>query len=730
MFQDVYINSANLASGTIDLTNTLSSSPSPQLLYIVITTFEIKSGATLTVSSDANVQINNGASITVDAGAAMTVGAASMVAQDTNNNYAEGITVDGTLTATGTAFTKTGGGVTAYIQVNPAGHLVATGTNFSWDSLALAGGSVLTNGDLDGDSFNLPIYVPITDIPLLAGNVVFQDVYINSANLASGTIDLTNNLSSSPSPQLLYIVITTFEIKSGATLTVSSDASLQINNGASITVDAGAAMNVGAASMVAQDTNNNYAEGITVDGTLTATGTAFTKTGGGVTAYIQVNPAGHLVATGTNFSWDSLSLAGGSVSDQRRPGRRLLQLAHLRAHHRHPAPGRQRRVPGRLHQLGQPRQRDHRSDQYSLVLAVAPAPLHRHNHLRDQVGGRVDGVQRRQPADQQWARRSPSMRAAMTVGAASMVAQDTNNNYAEGITVDGTLTATGTAFTKTGGGVTAYIQVNPAGHLVATGTNFSWDSLALAGGSVLTNGDLAGDSFNLPIYVPITDIPLLAGNVVFQDVYINSANLASGTIDLTNTLSSSPSPQLLYIVITTFEIKSGATLTVSSDASLQINNGASITVDAGAAMNVGAASMVAQDTNNNYAEGISVDGTLVASGTTFTKSGGGVTAYIQVNTGGGITANNTTFGWDSLTLNAGTNGQLAADTLQHSARNQQRHNRQRHREQLRQRDRHGFGRFHRYDQPDRQLLGHDEHDAVIKAKITDHTSTPTCRRSI
>ena len=71
--------------------------------------------------------------------------------------------------------------------------------------------------------------------------------------------------------------------------------------------------------------------------------------------------------------------------------------------------------------------------------------------------------------------------------------------------------------------------------------------------------------------------------------------------------------------------------------------------------------MVAQDTNNNDGKGIAVDGTLAASGTNFIKRGGGVTADIQVNTGRPITANNTTFAWDTPTWNAGMNGQLAAD---------------------------------------------------------------------
>jgi hypothetical protein len=422
----------------------------------------------------------------------MTVGAASVVYQDTDNNVGGGIVVSGALTATGTAFTKGGGGDTSFIQVNPAGHLIATSTNFSWDSLTLAVGSVLNKGDMASDSFNQTISVPITDIPLLAGNVVFQTVDINSANLASGTIDLTPTLSSSPSPQLVYVFPAAFEIKSGATLQVASETAVQINNGVTISVDAGASMTIGASSVVYQDTNNN-------------------------------------------------------------------------------------------------------------------------------VGG--------------------------------------------GIAVSGAVTATGSNFVKGGGGVTASIEVNPAGHLIATGTNFSWDSFSLASGSVLNKGDLAGDSFNLTISAPITDIPLLAGNVVFQTIDINSANLASGVVELTNALSTSPSPPLVYVFPAAFEIKSGATLFVANGVGVQINNGVTISVDAGASMTVGGASVEYQDTNNNVSGGIAVAGVLTDTGTSFVKGGGGVTGFIQVDPAGQLVASNTTFGWDNLQLNAGTNDQLAANVI-------------------------------------------------------------------
>ena len=283
VFQAIDINSTNLASGTIELTPTLSSSPSPLLLYIFRAGFEIKPGAALTGGQrhqrpDQQRRDDLG----------------GRRGDDDRRRRLDGVPghqqrlrrrdpVYGTLTATGTAFVKSGGGVTASILVNPGGHLVATGTNFSWDGLTLAGGSVLNKGDLAGDSFNQTISVPITDIPLLAGNVVFQDIVHQLRQPRQRDHRADPCLSSSPSPLLLYI-FSAFEIKPGATLKVDSDANVQINNGVTISVDAGATMTIGAASMVYQDTNNSFAGGSRSPATLTATGTAFVKGGGGVTA--------------------------------------------------------------------------------------------------------------------------------------------------------------------------------------------------------------------------------------------------------------------------------------------------------------------------------------------------------------------------------------------------------------------------------------------------------------
>src|SRR5262249_60365413 len=123
------------------------------------------SGGLLAVASDADVQINNGVTIAIDSGATMTVGASSVVYQDTNNNVGGGISVAGTLAATGTNFVKGGGGVTGGLTVQPAGHLPATGAHFALGGLTLAGGRVLDKGDPARHSFHPAIPRPVSRIP-------------------------------------------------------------------------------------------------------------------------------------------------------------------------------------------------------------------------------------------------------------------------------------------------------------------------------------------------------------------------------------------------------------------------------------------------------------------------------------------------------------------------------------------------------------------------------------
>jgi len=154
--------------------------------YMITANVAVANGVTLTVDSGVTVQINNGVTIT-DNGMLNVTGAAGVGIEDNGNGGTEGIAVNGTMNVTGTAFTRTGtdyGG--SFIQVNSNGELIASNSTFAWDQLSLANASILKSTDLSGNIFNLPIFLPATDVPLLSNNLSFEAVNLLAGNLTSG----------------------------------------------------------------------------------------------------------------------------------------------------------------------------------------------------------------------------------------------------------------------------------------------------------------------------------------------------------------------------------------------------------------------------------------------------------------------------------------------------------------------------------------------------------------
>ena len=125
------------------------------------------------------------------------------------------IAVDGTLTADDTTFTTNLAG-TSDLVVNSGGHLQASNSTFNLSQLSLANGSILTSGDLVGDTFNMPIFVPYIDIPLLGNSSSFDDIDINAATISAGTLSL--NVIGTNTSTLRYVFPASFTVAPGATL--------------------------------------------------------------------------------------------------------------------------------------------------------------------------------------------------------------------------------------------------------------------------------------------------------------------------------------------------------------------------------------------------------------------------------------------------------------------------------------------------------------------------------
>src|SRR5581483_5984310 len=118
-----------------------------------------------------------------------------------------------------------------------------------------------------------------------------------------------------------------------------------------------------------------------------------------------------------------------------------------------------------------------------------------------------------------------------------------------------------------------------------------------------------------------------------------------------------------------FTVQANATLNVGNGVSVLIRDAQNLTVTG--AMNVTApASFAIEDLNDGFATGgIVVNGTLSFSGTTLSRAGGSDgsdNTRIQVNSGGELSASNSTFTWNNLVLAAGsklTGTDLSNDTF-------------------------------------------------------------------
>ena len=166
------------------------------------------------------------------------------------------------------------------MTVVSGGHLIASDSTFAWDSVSLQNGSVFNAGDLSGDTFSgTTVYVPGSDISLLAGsnlteNVSFGNVDIISGSLTSGTVNL-GLMGSGSTASLRYVFESGYTVESGASLSVANDVSVLIDSSETVTIESGASMTIGTATIEVDNYyGGNY--GLSVAGTLTATGTLFT----------------------------------------------------------------------------------------------------------------------------------------------------------------------------------------------------------------------------------------------------------------------------------------------------------------------------------------------------------------------------------------------------------------------------------------------------------------------
>ncbi len=193
--------------------------------------------------------------------------------------YGAVFSVSGNLTANDTSFVNTGDG----------SYMTFTST------ATLSGGT---------NTFNLPINVPYNLVPSLAGNTSFDEVAIENGTISSGTLAL--NLLGTNTSNFYYEFNNGFTVGAGGTMTVAANVSPVVLYGSTLS-------DAGTVTFSAGNQLSMYGAVFSVSGNFTANDTSLVNTGDG--SYMVVNSGGDLVASGSSFSLQKLTLASGSTDN-------------------------------------------------------------------------------------------------------------------------------------------------------------------------------------------------------------------------------------------------------------------------------------------------------------------------------------------------------------------------------------------------------------------------------
>ena len=486
-FDQIEIEAGTISSGNLSL-NLIGDNPS--MSYVFPYAFTVDAGASMVVG--ANLQVTMNSELTFSDAGMVTFSSGDQVLVDDTE-----LSVSGSLSASGDQVTV------AESDLSVSGSLTASGTefinggygpNFTFTSTAtLSGGS---------NSFNLPIYVPYTLVPSLANDTSFDQIEIEAGTISSGTLSL-NLIGDNPS--MSYVFPYAFTVDAGALMVVG--ANLQVTMNSELTFsDAGMVTFSSGDQVLVDDTE------LSVSGSLSASGDQVTV------AESDLSVSGSLTANGTefinggygpNFTFTSTATLSGGSNSFNLPIYVPYTL-----------------VPSLAN--------DTSFDQIEIEAGTISSGTLSLNLIGD----------------------NPSMSyvfpyaftvdagASMVVGANLQVTMNSELTFSDAgmvtfssgdqVLVDDTELSVSGSLIASGDQVTvAESDLSVSGSLTANGTdfinggygpNFTFTSTAtLSGGS---------NSFNLPIYVPYTDVASLAGNTSFDQVEIEHGTISSGTLTL------------------------------------------------------------------------------------------------------------------------------------------------------------------------------------------------------
>ena len=490
-----------------------------------------------------------------------------------------------------------------------------------------------------------------------------------------------------------YTITGDLTVAGSGTLTVGTTPGVNvvIQNNAKLTV-AGSLNVTGASSFVineGQFGGDGTSQGILVSGTMSATNTAFTvPTPASDESFIQIQSGGRLTASGSTFAWDVLAwdstslLSSGDVTGNAfdaaiyLPGSFVpLLAANDRFQDVNLNSGGPTGSPLTLDRLGTVTTANQRYVIPGLTgYGGTSAPFAIAGGAAVNFGPGTSVLLRNNAKVTVAAGAGLAFNG--TVSSPITVAIEEGrfggDGTSQGIMSAGTMAASNTTFTvPTPASDESFIQTQSGGRLTASGSTFAWDVLAWDTGSTLNNGDVTGNAFDTTLFIPAAFAPRLAANDRFQDVNLNSGGPTGSplSLDLLGTITTANQryviPGLTGYGGTSapFAIAGGAAVNFGPGTSVLLRNNAKVTVAAGAGLafngTAGNPITVAIEEGrfggDGTSQGIVSAGTMAASNTTFTvPTPASDESFIQIQSGGRLTASGSTFGLDVLAWDTGS----------------------------------------------------------------------------
>ncbi len=670
-FQDINISSGTLTTGQTLALNAIGTATTANLRYVFPGNFTIASAATVAVAANTNVLIQPNVTVSDNGTLSFASGDALVI----NNGYGSASQIvvggGGLLTASNTTFSNAGSYYNSHIEVASNGRLQASGSTFALNQLYLDNGSLLNPGDLVGNAFDLPLFLPAAEVQNLSGtgsnNLRFQDINISSGTLTTGQTLALNAIGTATTANLRYVFPGNFTIASGATVAVAANTNVLIQPNVTVSDNGTLSFASGDALVI----NNGYGSASQIvvggGGLLTASNTTFSNAGSYYNSHIEVASNGRLQASGSTFALNQLYLDNGSLLN---PGDLVGNAFDLPLFL--PAAEVQNLSGTGSNNL---RFQDINISSGTLTtgqtLALNAIGTATTANLRYVFPGNFTIASGATVAVA--ANTNVLIQPNVTVsdnGTLSFASGDAlviNNGYGSASQIvvggGGLLTASNTTFSNAGSYYNSHIEVASNGRLQASGSTFALNQLYLDNGSLLNPGDLVGNAFDLPLFLPAPEVQNLSGtgsnNLRFQDINISSGTLTTGQTLALNAIGTATTANLRYVFPGNFTIASGATVAVAANTNVLIQPNVTVSDNGTLSFASGDALVI----NNGYGSASQIvvggGGLLTASNTTFSNAGSYYNSHIEVASNGRLQASGSTFALNQLYLDNGS-----TDTLQ------------------------------------------------------------------